>query len=48
MYEKKMPLTAEIDCFLNHLDGKKLEKSDVNHGLEVVEILVNVSQQLIR
>ena len=45
---KKMPLTAEMESFLNHLDGKKLEKSDVNHGLEVVEILVNASQQLIK
>ncbi len=47
-YEKKMPLTAEIEYFLNHLDGRKLETSDVEHGLEVIKILVNASQQLIK
>ena len=46
-YENKMPLRCEIEYFLEHLDGKKLQFSDAQHGLEVVRILKNASDQLI-
>ena len=45
-YEQKMPLTAEIEYFLNHLNKRKLDIANVNHGLEVVKILVEASNQL--
>ncbi len=45
-YEQKMPLTAEIDYFLDHLNNKKSSVADVHHGLEVVKILVEAEKQL--
>ena len=47
-YDNKMPLTAEIDYFLEHLNGEKLTKSNMYHGLDVVKILVEASEQLIK
>ncbi len=47
IYDKKMPLEAELEYFLNHLDGKKPRVSNVSHGLDTVKILVNASKQLI-
>ena len=47
-YSKKMPLSEEIEYFINHLNGKKLTYSNVNHGLEVVKILVESSRQLLK
>ena len=47
-YSKMMPLSAEFEYFIDHLDGKELTYSDVNHGLEVVKILVESSRQLFK
>ena len=46
-FEKKMPLTAELEYFLNHLNGEELEHSNMYQGLDVVKILVKTSEQLI-
>ena len=43
-----MPLNIEIEYFIKHLDGKRLTFSDVKNGLEVVEILVESSRQLLK
>ncbi len=45
-YDSKMPLTEELRYFVNHLDGTKPEKANGKHALEVMKILVNVSEQL--
>tara|TARA_B100000131_G_C17961525_1_gene550643 strand:- start:6 stop:899 length:894 start_codon:yes stop_codon:yes gene_type:complete len=47
-YSNKMPLVAEFEYFIDHLNGKKLTYSDVNHGLDVVKILVESSRQLLK
>ena len=47
-YKKEMPLKCELEYFLEHLHGKKLKFSDAQHGLEVVRILKNASDQLIK
>tara|TARA_B100001142_G_C14276277_1_gene632971 strand:- start:238 stop:1197 length:960 start_codon:yes stop_codon:yes gene_type:complete len=46
-YENQLPLTEELKYFINHLDGKKLEKCNAEHALEVTKILVDASRQLI-
>ena len=45
-YEKKMPLTAEFEYFLGHLNDNRKKISDVHHGLEVVKTLVEAGGQL--
>ena len=45
-YDAKMPLTVELEYFLNHLDGKKPRLIDGKHGLDVIKILVETSKQL--
>ncbi|MBC8321945.1 MAG: Gfo/Idh/MocA family oxidoreductase [Candidatus Marinimicrobia bacterium] len=45
-YDSKMPLTKELHYFVNHLDGTKPEKANGKHALDVMKILVNVSEQL--
>ena len=47
-FQKKMPLEIELEYFLDHLMDKKLEISNIYHGLEVVKILVKASEQLLR
>lgn len=46
-YEKKMPLSEELKYFVNRLDSKNLKLSNCKHGLKVIEILVNASNQII-
>tara|TARA_Y100001970_G_C14230053_1_gene858012 strand:- start:1207 stop:2169 length:963 start_codon:yes stop_codon:yes gene_type:complete len=46
-YENKMPLDAELEYFIDHLNGNKPKISDIKHGYEVVKILINASQQII-
>ena len=46
-FDKKMPLTAELEYFLNHLGSHKKMISDVHSGHEVVQILVQASKQLL-
>ena len=43
-----MPLTAELEYFIKHLDGSPLEISNGQNALEVVEILVKASESLIK
>lgn len=47
-YEKKMPLIAELEYFIDHFNGKKLRIANMKNGLDVVKILVEASQQLIK
>jgi len=47
-YEKKMPLIAELEYFINHLDEKKPKIANMYHGLDVIKILVETSRQLIK
>ena len=47
-YEKRMPLEIELEYFLNHLMGKKPKISNIHHGLQVVRILVEASQQILK
>ncbi len=45
-YENKMPLEAELEYFIANLSGQKPEKSNVNHGYEVVKTLIEASSQI--
>ena len=45
-YDKIMPLTAELQYFLNHLGELRPEIANMYHGLEVVKILVEAGSQL--
>jgi hypothetical protein len=45
-YEQKMALTEELQYFVDHLDGKKLNVANGKHALEVMKILIEASQQL--
>tara|TARA_Y100000768_G_scaffold142576_1_gene106186 strand:- start:3743 stop:4702 length:960 start_codon:yes stop_codon:yes gene_type:complete len=45
-FENKMPLEIEINYFLKHINGKKIEKASMYHGLEVIKILVYAGKQL--
>ncbi len=46
-YEQKMPLAEQLQYFINHLNGEKPIIADGKHGLEVVKILVNASNQVL-
>ena len=46
IYDKKMPLEAELEYFIRHLDNRNIKVSNVYHGLDTVKILVNASKQL--
>ena len=46
-YEQKMPLTEELEYFINHLNDKKPMIASGEHGLEVVKILVAASKQIL-
>ena len=45
-YEKKMPLTEELSCFIKSFDGGNISSVDGFHALEVVKILAEASRQL--
>lgn len=45
-YQNKMPLTSELEYFLQHIDDKSFEIADMHHGLDVVKILVKTGEQL--
>ncbi len=47
-YEKKLPLSLELDYFLEHANGTVPDLSNMYHGLEVVKILVESSEHLNR
>ncbi len=46
-YAQKMPLAEELKYFINHLNGEKPMIANGKHGLEVVKILVNASNQVL-
>ncbi len=47
-YDKKLPLTSELEYFVEHCSNKKISFSDGKHGLEVVKILVKASNNLLQ
>ena len=46
-YGKKFPLEKELEYFINSLDGSPLKIANAKQGLDVVEILVKSSKQLL-
>ena len=42
-YNDKMPLTEELKYFISHLDGRRLEKCNADHALEVTKIMISAS-----
>ncbi len=42
-----MPLTEELEYFVSHLNGEKLNIANGEQGLEVVKILIKASEQLL-
>lgn len=45
-YEDKMPLDAELEYFIDHLDGKPLDKNNSIQALEVIKILELATESL--
>ena len=45
-YDKKMPLTAELEYFISCINSEKIEISSGKDGLEVVKVLAKASKQL--
>ncbi len=45
-YENKLPLTLELEYFINHLNGNNLKISNGKSGLEVIEILESATNLL--
>ena len=45
-YDNTMPLAAELEYFIDHLDNNKPTIANGQNGLEVVKILVDASSQL--
>jgi UDP-2-acetamido-3-amino-2,3-dideoxy-glucuronate N-acetyltransferase len=46
-YDKELPLTEEMKYFVNHLNGKPVEKADAQSAIEVLEILQKASDSLL-
>ena len=46
-FKRYMPLTKELEYFLKHMNDKKLEICNGEHGLNVMKVLVNASNQLL-
>ena len=47
-FENRMPLDIELEYFVNHLENIRPEISNIKHGYEVVKILVEASQQILK
>ena len=47
-YENKLPLTSELEYFVEHCSDKKNNFANGEHGLEVVKILVEASKSLLQ
>jgi hypothetical protein len=45
-YEQKMALTEELHYFVNYYDGKKPKITNGKHSLDVIQILIDASNQL--
>jgi len=46
-YEKTMPLTAELQYFVDHLDGTKLAKNTSKDAIDVIKILEIATKSLV-
>ena len=46
-FKQDMPLTKELQYFLKHMNDKKIEICNGEHGLNVMKVLVNASNQLL-
>lgn len=46
-YDSGMPLTLELQYFIDHCDGTPLEKADAASAVETIKVLAQVSEQLI-
>ncbi len=46
-YERKAPLTAELEYFVEHLDGRPIEIADGRNGVEILEILERATESLL-
>jgi UDP-2-acetamido-3-amino-2,3-dideoxy-glucuronate N-acetyltransferase len=46
-YERKPPLTAELEYFVEHLDGRPIEIADGHNGVEILEILERATKSLL-
>ena len=47
-FEKKMPLTAELEYFLEKLNSEEVLISNAHNGCEVVRVLTKASEQLLK
>ncbi|MCF6237874.1 MAG: Gfo/Idh/MocA family oxidoreductase, partial [Candidatus Marinimicrobia bacterium] len=45
-YEKGFPLTSELQYFIDHLDGSKLEIADGQNAFDVLEVLEKATESL--
>jgi len=45
-FDNKMPLTAEMEYFINNLGNKDLKTANASHALDVIKILVEASEQI--
>tara|TARA_Y100001958_G_scaffold100924_1_gene70010 strand:- start:1953 stop:2915 length:963 start_codon:yes stop_codon:yes gene_type:complete len=45
-FENKMPLTAEMEYFIDNLNNKNLKTANVHQALDVIKILVEASGQI--
>ncbi len=46
-YEQKMPLTAELTHFVEHLDGRPIEIADGHNAVEILDILERATASLL-
>lgn len=45
-YDSGMPLTLELQYFIDHCDGTPLQKADAASAVETIKVLAKVSEQL--
>ena len=45
-FENKLPLTAEMEYFIENLKNKDFKTANIYHALDVIKILVEASEQL--
>ena len=45
-YENRMPLTAEMEYFVKHLDGNRPQIANGKNAVEVMEILEKATESL--
>ena len=47
-YQQSLPLTEELKYFIQHLDGSPLKIANADNAVEVVDILVQASESLMK